>query len=122
MTAPYDPLRFRDKLNEIEALYERARALQARRVIRVMRSESLAHLLSDSRDRSAAFATRDQYENHGVTRNDLFEFADQTLNIIDDIIFLQCRTAKSYREQIDHFQDDVRKFWNALPTLREVEE
>jgi hypothetical protein len=70
MSVPYDPLRFRKKLDEIDMLYEAAREMQARSVIRVMRSESLAHLLSDSRtaQRYSLHATNTRItESHEMT-------------------------------------------------------
>ena len=88
-------------------------------VIRVMRNENLAHSIDNSRYKKKYFP--DGFENHGVSRNSLFEFAEKSVHVIDNLELIRSGTNHDYHASLKVFQKYCASYWNALPIFRQIE-
>lgn len=100
-------------------LYNSLCAKRVRQVLRVLRTENLAHLVSESRDRARHFP--EGFEAHGVTRYDLYDFARASVKLIENIIHLVSGSVLSYEDSAQHFRVFCEKYWNAMPVFRDSE-
>ncbi|WP_292022966.1 hypothetical protein [Maritimibacter sp. UBA3975] len=92
-----------------------------RKVLRVIRSENLAHSIDDSKDRQNLYSSRSEYEGHGVTGNDLFHFAEVSLEIINLLVRIRDGSDMLLRERLNTARNQTQEFWNCMPILRNVE-
>ncbi len=116
-----DGKEFEQKFENLKEKYCEIAYLPVRSVLRVIRTESLAHLVADSRDRERNFASRDAYENHGVTRDDLFDFARFSIGLIDDLLYFRDRLVPAFDEQYQMFEGYTDTFWQQVPIFRELD-
>ncbi|MEM8570707.1 MAG: hypothetical protein AAGG56_07320 [Pseudomonadota bacterium] len=107
------------KLNEIISNYESIKMSKVRSVIRIIRTESLAHLLEESRDRKKDFPLG--YENHNINRNDFYKYSEHTIRLIDLMAYFRSGKVYDYNETCSVFQSYCNAFWDNLPILSEVE-
>lgn len=68
-------------VDEVEKEANKIRDDPVRRVLRVIRSEKLSHLVEESRDRRNYFP--DGFENHNVKKRDLLIFSERTIRLIE---------------------------------------
>lgn len=90
-----------------------------RAAIQVMRTENLAHLLPVSRDRARNFP--DGFENHNVTRYDLYDFAEDSIKLCERLEHLRIGTCDNFEETAAAFRTNCEAFWSSIPVFRDVE-
>ncbi len=93
---------------------------QTLRVSRNIRTENLAHLLENSRDKNRNFP--EGFENHGVTLNDLCDYADRSTKLIQDFYRFVTGTDHSLEENAEVFKYYCESFWNIMPVFRNAEQ
>lgn len=109
--------KFIDKIsNRCNRLY----SCEVRKVLRVIRSENLAHLVSDSRDRAKNFPQG--FEHHTVKRKHLIKFAKLSVELIDKIELARNGTVYDTKGTIKIFQSYCDYFWNSMPVLQDEEQ
>ncbi|MGV6849624.1 MAG: AbiU2 domain-containing protein [Marinibacterium sp.] len=105
-------LDFKAEIERVDGRIRELRDSEAYGVIRVIRTENLAHRLSDSRDRrTAGFLTREDYDNHGVTLGDFLDFAEETIDVMDDISFLMGSSNSDRSKSARFFQEFLDVYW-----------
>jgi len=104
---------------ELNTEYLRLAESPVRNVVRVLRSENLAHLLAFSDDRRRLFP--EGFDQHGVIRNDLFDFVESCIRLIDRIELFRVGHSRNFDESAAVFQSYCDAYWGAVPVFREVE-
>jgi hypothetical protein len=93
---------------------------ETRRVVRVIRSEELAHLSEVSRDRSKLFPAGD-FEQHTQTWNSVVEFARESVRLVDDLVWLGTGDVFSFDINRTTFEGYCRSFWTHMPVYGDCE-
>lgn len=108
-------------LFEIKGIAKKLGEGETRKVLRIIRSENLAHSIDDSKDRQKLYSSRDEYEGHSVTGNDLFHFTEVSLEIISRLVYVSDGSDMLLQERLDTARSQTEEFWNCMPVLRNVE-
>lgn len=106
-------------LQQIVSDTERLKDHQVRRVIRVIRTEHLAHLVEQSKDRARHFPSG--FDDHGVRRNDLYSFAKDTIQLIERIELITSGNSADFDASAAVFRIYCQDYWENLPVFRDSE-
>ena len=113
------PFRLETQFANVNQQAEVLGNLSVRDVIRIIRTEHYAHLVENSRDRAKTFP--DGFDDHGVTRLDVINFARDSTTLVEDLELLRSGTHYDFDESSEVFQNYCDQFWLHLPTFSEVE-
>jgi hypothetical protein len=96
-------------------------ASPTRRQIRVLRTEHLAHLTTNSNDRKNALGENPVFDMDGLTLNSLLVFARRTIMLSNRFVYLKERLSPEFDDRVAYLSGYYDKFWDNLPIFSEVE-
>lgn len=90
-----------------------------RDVIRVIRTESLAHIIKESDDRARAFP--EGFDGHNKTKSDLFDFAQASIDLVHEIEIVRTGCVHDFKGHMALFKKYCDAYWDSLPVFRSHE-
>ena len=99
--------------------FEKLDSSKTLKVLKVLRHENLAHLIFESRERKKSRGI--DFDDHGLTRNRFFEFAKDTVHVIEKLELYRTGQGPRFDDMYETFTAYSDHFWNAVPVFREVE-
>ena len=112
--------RLRVVIDRAMARWTALEASEIRKVVRVVRTEQLAHLTKNSGDRTKHFPAGD-FDQHSLTMNNIVEFARESVMLIDDLVWLATGTVFSFDMNRTTFESYCSSFWTNMPVYADCE-
>ena len=116
-----DAQEFERYYKELSDDVDAALADPIRAQIRILRSETLAHLIHTSRDRKKIENLSNFLDMNELTIYSLLEFTKKTIDIGNKFIYLKERLSPAFTDRVKFQSAYYQKFWDNLPLFSHIE-